>query len=107
MIVSERVRSARKKQQLSRLKAKKGSALDTYPDYYAAMPSQKTRAKQQGVIKAARDAVNKTLEDLQVAQITGENLAKAEEDFEIAKRVLEKHESALATKTFVSLTGGG
>jgi hypothetical protein len=108
MIGSEKVRAARKKQQLARLKAKgKKDAAETYPAYYAAMPAQKVKAAAAEQIRLDRQDVKDTAEALQIAEITGDGLLAAQEKHEVAKRVLAIHVAAEQPNAQMTLTAAG
>jgi len=104
MIASAKVRAARKKAQEARL-AKKGSK--DYSTYYANQPTEKVRAQEEAKIRGARQVHEDAVESLAVAEITGEGLAKAQENVVVTQLVVEKLAAAKRIKSGVSLTAGG
>jgi len=80
------VQKARKKMQLDRLamKGKRG-----YAEYYANMPYQKERARQNAVLRGNKQTLKDAIEALEIATITGEGLQAAKEAHAIAVRVVE------------------
>ncbi len=106
MIGSSKVRAARKKQQLERLKRKKSKG-NEYAEYYANMPMQLVKAKANEQIRTDHQEVKDTLEALLIAQIDGEGLLMAEEKHTVAKLVLEKHVAAERPTARMVLTAAG
>ena len=107
MIVSQRVRDARKKQQLARLEAKKSNKKNSYAKYYATMPAQIVKAKEQEQISNAREDLKLALEDLQISEIDGENTLVVQEKAAVAALVLQKLEDAQKPNAQVVLTATG
>ena len=107
MIVSQRVRDARKKQQLERLEAKKSNKKNSYAKYYTNMPAQIVKAKEQEQIRNAREDLKLAVEDLQIAEIDGENLLTIQEKAAVAALVLQKLEDAQKPNAQVILTASG
>jgi len=93
MQASEKVRAARKEMQLKRLKVKEENP-DGYAEFYSNQPFQKVRAAKEKEVKDARTALRAAEEDLQVAQVTGDGLAAAQEQHAIATLVVAKLEQS-------------
>ncbi len=89
MIASPRVRAARKEMQLKRLAAKEDDP-EGYPEFYANQPFELVKAARQEEVRVARTGLVEANEDLQIAEITGEGLAAAQEAAAIAALVVEK-----------------
>jgi hypothetical protein len=104
MIASEAVRAARKKAHLARIKEKKGK---DYPAFYAAQPLQLVKAKTNAEIAAARQAAKDAAETLALAEITGENLAMAQERAAVAALVVEKMRAQANRRLGAALSAGG
>lgn len=81
MIVSERVRAARKDAQIKRLAAKEAAIAaedpESYSAYYAAQPLQQVRREENERIAAATIAVNQATEAVQLAEVDGVGLQEA------------------------------
>lgn len=107
MIGSEKVRAARKKQQLNRVKRKDKAKGNEYAEFYAALPAQLVKAKANEQIRLDRQDVKDTLETLLIAEIDGEGLLSAQEKHTVAKLVLEKHEAAQRPNPQIVLTAAG
>lgn len=102
MILSQAVRDVRKTAQLARL-AKKGDP--DYPQYFANLPPQLAKAKANEQIRLDRLEVKKTSEVLQIAQIDGEGLLRAQEKAAVALLVLERHIDEQQPTARISLGG--
>lgn len=131
MSVTAKVQAAKKAAQLSRLEAKeKGSKVDkdgnskyagssvedkdgnvTITDlgYYANQPKQKVRAAENQKVADANLALTDALENLEVAEITGEGIDGATEAASLASMVVQNLELAksVARSGGVSLTNAG
>ncbi len=114
MSVTAKVQAAKKKAQLARLAAKKsGSKIDKDGNskyagssgvdddgkvitldagFYADQPKQKVRAEQNKKIADANAEFKTALEDLEVAEITGEGLEAAQELVGVAGMVVQNLE---------------
>ncbi len=97
---SQRVRDARKTEQLDRLAAKENDPTN-YAAYYANMPASKVRREKAEQIRGAKADLRDAIDDLNVAQIDGVNLLGAQEAATIATLVVEKLVAA-ATHSSVS-----
>lgn len=107
MIGSEKVRAARKKGQLERIKLKKKAKGNEYAEYFAKLPKQVVKAKVTARITNAKHARADALEALQIAQEDGEGLLAAEEAFQIATLTIAKLEESLRYKASMTLTTVG
>lgn len=99
--MSERVQAARKAAQKKRL-AMKGKK--DYPEFYANQPLQKVKAAQNEEIRAAKAAYVDAVEDLQVAQITGEGLETAQEMVAVTGLVAQNLEAAKNSRQGIILS---
>ncbi len=106
MIGSERVRAARKSQQLDRLAAKENDP-ENYAAYYANMPSQRVAREKNDQIRGARQDLRDAIEDLRVSEIDGVNLLGAQEAATVAALVVEKLIAAKSPNASASLTNAG
>ncbi len=104
MIVSQKVRDARKKAQLNRLD-RKGD--EDYPQFYANQPQQLVKAQAHEQIRLDKLAVKETAEALQIAEITGEGLLSAQEKATVARLVLNKHLDVQHPNSQISLHSVG
>ena len=104
MIVSQKIRDARKKAQLERL-SRKGDA--DYPQFYANQPQQLVKAQANEQIRLDRVTVKETAEALQIAEITGVGLLAAQEKATIAKLVLSKRLYAQQPNAQITLLSTG
>lgn len=104
MIVSQIVRAARKKAQLDRL-SRKGDA--DYPQFYANQPQQLVKAQANEQIRLDKLTVRKTTEALQIAEITGEGLAAAQEKATVAQLVLRRHMEVQQPNSQINLSSLG
>lgn len=81
MIVSEKVRAARKDAQLKRLEKKQEAVAaedpESYSKFYAAQPLQAVKAEQNERIRLARVAVANAMDAVQFGEVTGESLAES------------------------------
>jgi len=108
MIVSEKVRAVQKKAQLARLKAKEKD-IKNYPAYFANLPLQKIAQAANEKLRGARQVLKDANENLAIAEITGEDLAKSQENVAIAELVINKLEAAKNVRSApgLSLAAGG
>jgi hypothetical protein len=104
MQASEKVRSARKDMQEKRL-ALKGS--DDYATFYANQPLQKVKAAKNEEMKSARTALRDAIDNLQVAEITGEGLKAAQEAHAIAALVVHKLDARDNARSGSQLSAAG
>ncbi len=89
MQASPKVRAARKEMQLKRLDVK-ANDIENYPEFYRNQPLQLVKAAKNAEIKSAQQALSVAIEDLAVAEITGEGLKAAQETRAIAALVVHK-----------------
>lgn len=119
---SKRVQAAKKTAQLLRLEAKeKGSKLDKDGNskyagsansdgetlnegFYAKQPLQRVKQERAEKMLGARTAYATALEDLEVAEITGEGLEAAQEAATIAGMVVTNMQMAISAPGMVSLS---
>lgn len=107
MIGSEKVRAARKKGQLERIKLKKKAKGNEYAEYFAALPKQVAKAKITALITDAKNELTDAIEALQIAEETGEGLLAAEESVQVAVLTIAKGEESLRYKGAMTLTVKG
>jgi len=104
MIGSEKVRAARKKGQLDRLAAKKKSKGNSYANYFSNLPKQLLKAQVNNKISLARQDLKDAIENLQIAEETGENVLEVQETAQVAALYLEKLEASKKPISMASLT---
>ena len=107
MLGSEKVRKARKKGQLARLKFKKKAKGNEYAEYFAKLPKQVAKAKVTQRITDAKNELNDAIEALQIAQETGDGLLAAEEAVQIELLTIEQLRESLRYKAAMTLTAVG
>ena len=95
MAISAKLQAARKQNQKARLK-KKGD--DDYPEFYANQPLQQVKAAENEKIRKAREDVKNAVEDLALAEETGEGLKEAQEGLPVARMVLYNLQEAKRAK---------
>ena len=112
MIGSEKVRAARKKAHLARLKAKEGAVkkggAKKYGEFYASQPGQMAKAAVNEEIRLAKVAVKDAEESVLIAEVEG-GLKAAQENLTIKRLVVQKYVDAAKPRETISLTvaGGG
>jgi hypothetical protein len=104
--MSARVQKARKAAHKKRLAEKKAN-LKGYPEFYANQPLQKVRAAKNEEIRSANANYVVAVEDLQVAQITGEGLEAAQEAVAVSGLIVQNLEQAKRERPGVRLTNAG
>lgn len=107
MIGSKKVRVARKKGQLERVKLKKKAKGNEYAEYFAKLPKQIAKAKITAIITDAKNELTDALEALQIAQEIGEGLLAAEESVQVAVLTISKGEESLRYIPAMTLTATG
>lgn len=104
MIGSEKVRAARKKQQLARLVEKKKGKGNDYAQYFAKLPKQIAKARVNEQITLAIVDLKEAIETLLIAEETGEDLLAAQEAAQVAELYLQKLRASKLVPTALVLT---
>lgn len=116
MPLTERVQTARKEAQVKRLemKGKKGyidhcdkNGVVDKLGFFSSQPFQKMRIEEAEKIRVAKVSYLSAVEDLDVAQIDGENLEEAKHAVAVAGLVLQNLEAARSQRPGISLTKAG
>lgn len=107
MLGSARVRTARKAGQKARVKFKKTAKGNEYADYFANLPKQVAKAKIGEKIRTAKQDLKAALEDLAVAEETGEDLLAAQEAAQVARLFVQKLQQSQRPATAAVLTAAG
>lgn len=87
---SAKVRAARKTQQKARIAAKKKGKGNDYAEFFANQPQQKLKAEINDKVRTAREEFTNAMDDLSVAEITGEGLLAAQETAHVSGLFLNK-----------------
>ncbi len=87
MAISPKLQAARKQAQKARLK-KKGDP--DYPEFYASQPLQKVKAEENEAIRKAKSDHRNAIEDLKLAEVTGNELQKAREELQVTRRIVQQ-----------------
>ena len=105
MIGSAKVRAARKAAQKARLAAKKKGK--GYAEFFANQPQQLVKAQVNATIHAAEADLKDAVENLALAEISGEGLLNAQELAHIARLYLDKLLASKRPNTAMTLTNAG
>jgi len=105
MIGSPKVRAARKTAQKARLAAKKKGK--GYAEFFANQPQQLVKAQVNVTIHTAQTDLKDAVENLALAEISGEGLLNAQELAHIARLYLDKLLASKVPNTAMTLTNAG
>jgi hypothetical protein len=106
MAISEKLQAARKQAQKARLK-KKGKP--GYAEFYASQPLQQVKAEENEAIRKAKSDQRNAIEDLKLAEVTGNGLKKAREQIQVTRLIVQQLVAQKAANKHpgVSLTAAG